>query len=74
MAKVTAVTTVFPHTTAQILTQSQDSEKELNEPMFHVDNTRVLSTSLFLCCRHMLPQWWVVSRVVIEKLIYDGAK
>ena len=34
--------------TAQILTQSNNSEDELNQPMFHTENARLLSESAVL--------------------------
>ena len=40
MAKVTAVTTVLPHSNAQILTQSKNSENELKQTMLHSENAR----------------------------------
>ena len=33
------------HRTAQIVTQSQKSENEFNQPMFHTENARLLSES-----------------------------
>ena len=45
--------------------------------MFHTENARMLSVFylnlLFLPCGRMLPQWWVVFRVVRGQLIYCWA-
>ena len=46
MAKVTAVTTVFPYTgLPQISTQSKNSDNESKQTMFHTENVRLLSES-----------------------------
>ena len=45
MAKVTAVTTVFPRRTAQILTQSKNSDNESTQTLFHTENAKSLSES-----------------------------
>ena len=44
------------HTTAQILTQSQNSDNELNQPMFHTESARLLSESaVFARCTYAPP-------------------
>ena len=74
LAKVTAVTTVFPDTgLPQIPPQSTNSSNEFKQTMFHTSNARMLSVFhlnlLFLPCGRVLTQWWVVFRVVTGKLI-----
>ena len=46
------------HKTAQILTQSKNSDNDLNQPMFHTENARLLSESAFF------PLWTCASPAV----------
>ena len=48
VAKVNALTTVPVHRTAQILTQSQNSDNEFNQPMFHTKNA-VRGSAVWTC-------------------------
>ena len=61
MAKVTAVTTVFPDTgVPRIHPQSKNSDSELNQTVFRTEDARMLSAFylnlLFLPCGHVLPR------------------
>ena len=55
------------HRTAQILTQSQNSDHELNQPMFHTEYARLLSASA------VFASWTCASPVVTGKLNYYWA-
>ena len=65
------------HRTAQILSESKTSEKESKQTAFHTANARMVSffcvNLLFLPSGRMLPQWWVVFRVVKGTLPYHWA-
>ena len=58
------------HRTAQIPTQSKNSDKQLKRTMFHTEIGCCLNL-LFVPCGQMLPRWWVVFRVLMGKRYYD---
>ena len=76
MAKVTAVTTVFPYTgLLRFLLRSENrkSDEALKQIVFRTENARMLSESAVFAPWAWLPQRWVAFRVVTQMLTFYWA-
>ena len=74
MAKVTAVTPVFPDTRLlRFLLKSQNSENELTQTVFRTEDAGLLPESVVSALWTSLPRWWGVCRGVTGMLVYCWA-